>query len=120
MNETEIIQNIFDVVHSAISEEYESIYVSYKLNATEIDGDMIYSQELRFYSKNLEGNKSDLKNRKSDFSKVVRAYFKQLRNEMASKHKDNSKWSAAVLRYTKGGEVKMNYDYSEIIKECLN
>ena len=120
MNETEIIQNIFDVVHSAISEEYESIYVSYKLNATEIGGDMIYSQELRFYSKNLEGNKSDLKNRKSDFSKVVKSYFKQLRNEMASKSKNDSKWSKAVLTYTKGDEVVMSYDYSEIIVERLD
>lgn len=111
MEEFEIIQNAFDAVSNGLREEYASFYIRYFIETEIVDDEAIELGMFQTSSTNKFGEISYFEN--SDFQLLftLKKHFEDLRILMSTKHLDKPTWDEAIMRYEKGGRVKMEYKY---------
>jgi len=90
----------------------KSGYYMFSVASENIDGQDVefFESSFAFYA---EEKKFDAFNTSSEFVRDQHSFFEELRNEMASKDKDNLKWIEAKVVFGENGEVKTRYNYPE-------
>lgn len=112
LEEAKYIQNICDGVISLFGSLPLEGYIKFNFEFDEIDGEIV-----NFTSMSLGLDYSDYRKSTSDttfeFDEMLEKNMISLRELMASKHKDGSKWIKATMSYKKGGAVDMDYEYPD-------
>lgn len=112
MEEFGYIQAICDEIVNQFGQLPITGCINYTFEFEIVDDEVVdyISYSVGFDYLNYRKNTGDVTWEMSD---VLKKNMTALREVMATKHKDGSKWSEAVMTFEKGGAVKMTYKYPD-------
>ncbi|SHM97459.1 Protein of unknown function, DUF600 [Anaerosporobacter mobilis DSM 15930] len=113
MNDNEMFQYIWDNISDLIPSKWESVVFYAEYGQESFSMEYFVEQEKGSYKKCFQLDNIDRKIMLERFLNIDK-YINHIRNQLANKEK----WSNMTLRISNSGEIKADYDYSDLAEQA--